>query len=108
MLSKNFIVPNNAGYWKFMNECQFIHPEVNCSETNCSYKTCNKIHPKPCKKFAIRSCKFDDLCEFVHDKIFQEETENYHENNSDDINNDENYVDYDNIRDICTPHWQAI
>ena len=59
----------NSGYCKFKKDCQFQHPEVICSEDICLDKSCNKRHPKHYKKFAIGSCKFNDLCEFAHDKI---------------------------------------
>ena len=51
----------NSGYCKFKKDCQFLHPEVICSEAICLEKSCKKRHPKPCKKFAIGSCKFNEF-----------------------------------------------
>ena len=59
---------------------------IHRSEANCSDKTSNKRHPKPCKKWAMVSCKFNDLCDFLHDKSIkmeQNKTEDFKENNSD-------------------------
>ena len=94
----------NVGYCKHKNECQFLHPEIICSEGNCLDKACKKRHPKLCKNWAKGSCKFQDLCQFTHDKNLYKnlQSEEYFDfDNFEAIDVEENKVDKKSIEYSC-------
>ena len=67
----------NVGYCKYTEKgCMFKHPEEQCKEVKCSYKTCQKRHQKDCKWFLGESgCRHGNKCGFKHliKKVVDEE-----------------------------------
>ena len=57
------------GYCKFQKRCQKKHLEGQCEALGAckEIKTCNKRHPKPCKRFKLETlCKFGVDCAYAH------------------------------------------
>ena len=58
------------GFCKYKNECNKIHFSEECKNmANCkNVKSCEKRHPKICKKFTTGECIFLNDCAYKHQK----------------------------------------
>ena len=56
------------GYCKFKSECKRKHLSEECKDLeNCkSIKSCDKRHPKRCKKHDSGKCRFEETCAYKH------------------------------------------
>ena len=58
---------NQTGYCKYNKSCTNTHINEVCKQTYCEQSTCNKRHPKDCKKFnSSAGCRFKDRCAYKH------------------------------------------
>ena len=59
------------GFCKFKDSCKRKHYNEDCKDSsNCqNIKTCNKRHPKPCKRFGSGRCRFQSECAYNHQNV---------------------------------------
>ena len=55
------------GFCKFKSMCKIKHYTEECNKQNCQEKnTCQKRHPKKCKRYSLGKCRFKNYCAFKH------------------------------------------
>ena len=56
------------GYCKYRKDCRRKHFSVECEDLdNCkNIKSCNKRHPKNCKRYVLEGCNFKTDCAYKH------------------------------------------
>ena len=68
------------GYCRFKEECKFFHPSEVCETDHCDLNVCQKRHPKFCRYFRRKKCKFGDQCLFKHTNASSKQREESDEN----------------------------
>ena len=65
------------GFCRYKSECRRKHFSKECEDQDCkTSKTCNKRHPKRCRKYDTGKCRFKNDCAYKHLKPeTQEDTE---------------------------------
>ena len=61
---------NKFGYCKFQDKCKRTHFNSECEDLDTckNIKSCQKRHPKRCKKYASKNCRFNKSCAYNHQK----------------------------------------
>ena len=55
------------GFCKYRNECKKKHFIVECEDPDCkTQKSCDKRHPKRCRKHDLGRCRFENECAYKH------------------------------------------
>ena len=58
------------GFCKFKSLCKRQHYTEECDNQNCQERnTCQKRHPKPCKRYSSGNCRFKKDCAFKHPRM---------------------------------------
>ena len=57
---------NKFGFCRYKEECKKHHVDESCVSLNCDISSCVNRHPKKCKFYKYRRCKFGELCRFDH------------------------------------------
>ena len=59
------------GFCRFRETCKRKHYNEICNDSSgCQQiKTCQRRHPKPCKRFASGSCRFGTECAYNHQSV---------------------------------------
>ena len=58
---------HNTGFCKFKDQCHFRHVHDVCLDRSCPRRSCSARHPKRCRYFLKKRCKFGDDCAYSHD-----------------------------------------
>ena len=58
------------GFCRFKDDCKKKHLTTECEDLyNCKKtKSCNKRHPKRCKRYSSEKCRFEHECAYKHQK----------------------------------------
>ena len=60
---------NKYGFCKYRDGCKKKHVTLECEDPDCMIsKNCKQRHPKPCRKYNLGKCRFENECAYKHIK----------------------------------------